>query len=117
MTDADPRKIPESVSARGITDRASGIESARASRQWLCDAAEYVLKRRSGSDLYDGHLLVMGLASRAAGLHDAAVNALETDNPFATYTLLRSYAATPPLCSTPSTNRINSIRSSAWTNR
>jgi len=34
----------------------------------------------------------MGLATRAAGLHDGAVHALETDNPFAAYTTLRSYA-------------------------
>jgi hypothetical protein len=92
MTDAGSEEIPEPVGARGITDRASGIERARASRQWLYDAAEYALGRGSGSDLYDGHLLVMGMSSRALGMHDGAVNALESDNPFATYTLLRSYA-------------------------
>jgi hypothetical protein len=51
-----------------------------------------VVSRGNGSDVYDGHLLVMGLSSRAVGMHDGVVNALETDNPFATYTLLRSYA-------------------------
>ncbi|MDT5221021.1 MAG: hypothetical protein QOF15_3126 [Mycobacterium sp.] len=90
MTDAD-REIPESVAARDSTDRASGIENARASRQRLVDAAQYA-HRRAGSDdlydLYDGHILVMGLASRAAGLHDGAVNALETDNLFAMSTYL-----------------------------
>ncbi|MDT5219153.1 MAG: hypothetical protein QOF15_1258, partial [Mycobacterium sp.] len=75
-------EIPESVAARDSTDRASGIENARASRQRLVDAARYALRRAGSDDLYDGHILVMGLASRAAGLHDGAVNALETDNPF-----------------------------------
>jgi hypothetical protein len=37
--DADRREIPESVTARGIVDRATGIERARASRQWIQDAA------------------------------------------------------------------------------
>jgi hypothetical protein len=87
---ADTREIPESVKARGIVDRATGIERARASRQWLFDAAKEVLG--CTSMVYDGHILVMGLATRAAGLHDGAVHALETDNPFVVYTLLRSYA-------------------------
>lgn len=90
MTDETSGEIPEWVTARGIVDRASGIERARASRQWLCDAAKEVLGRTS--TIYDGHLLVMGLASRAVGLHDGVLHALETDNPFVAYTLLRSYA-------------------------
>jgi hypothetical protein len=89
MTDATG-KIPESVTARGIVDRASGIDRARASRQWLQDAALHALRRTD--QMVDSHLLVMGLASRAAGLHDGAVHALETNNQFATHTLLRSYA-------------------------
>lgn len=92
MSDARSEEIPAPVAARGITDRASGVERARASRQWLHDAATYALERGSRDDLYDGHLLVMGLSSRAAGLHDGAVGALGANNPFATYTLLRAYA-------------------------
>lgn len=83
-------EIPESVKARGIVDQATGIERARASRQWLQDAALDGLGRADQKT--NGYFLVMGLATRAAGLHDGAVHALETDNPFATYTLLRSYA-------------------------
>jgi hypothetical protein len=82
-------EIPESVKARGIVDRATGIERARAARQWINDAAKDVLGRTD--TIYDGHLLVMGLA-RAVGLHDGAIHALETDNPFVVFTLLRSYA-------------------------
>jgi hypothetical protein len=88
--DGATREIPESVKARGIVDRATGIVRARASRQWVFDAAKEALGRTD--QLEHGHILVMGLATRAAGLHDGAVHALETDNPFATYTLLRSYA-------------------------
>lgn len=88
--DGSMGEIPESVKARGIVDRGSGIERAHASRQWLYDAAKEALGRTD--QLRNAHILVMGLASRAVGLHDGAVHALETDNPFATYTLLRSYA-------------------------
>lgn len=37
-------------------------------------------------------LLLGGLITRGIGLHDAAIAALESDNPFAAFTLLRSYA-------------------------
>src|SRR5271163_4245768 len=67
-------EIPESVKARGIVDRATGIERARASRQWLQDAAWNALKRTD--QLQTSHFLIMGLATRAAGLHDGAVHAL-----------------------------------------
>jgi len=63
-------EIPESVKARGIVDRATGIERARASRQWLQDAAWNALKRTD--QLQTSHFLIMGLATRAAGLHDGA---------------------------------------------
>jgi hypothetical protein len=74
----------------GIQDRGTGIERARASRRRLQDAAQEALGRTDA--LENGHILVMGLATRAAGLHDGIVHALETDNPFAAYTMLRSYA-------------------------
>lgn len=83
-------EIPESVTARGIVDRTTGIEHARASRQLLQKAAWNALNRTD--QLQTSHFLVMGLATRAAGLHDGAVHALETDNPFTAYTTLRSYA-------------------------
>ena len=83
-------EIPESVKARGIVDRATGIERARASRQWLQDAAWDALNRTD--QLQNSHFVVTGLATRAAGLHDGVVHALETDNPFGAYTMLRSYA-------------------------
>lgn len=39
-----------------------------------------------------GHLLIMGPTTRANGLHRAAVTAIESDNPFAAFTLIRAYA-------------------------
>ena len=89
--DGSTGEIPESVTARGIVDRATGIEKARVSRQWILDAVKEVFSRTNDM-LYDGHLLVMGLATRAVGLHDGVIHALETDNPFVVFTLLRSYA-------------------------
>jgi len=37
-------------------------------------------------------VLLSGLVTRGIGLHNAAVAALEADNPFAAFTLIRSYA-------------------------
>jgi hypothetical protein len=83
-------QMPEWVRALGIQDRSTGIELARASRQRLQDAAQEALGRTAAFE--NGHILVMGLATRAAGLHDGIVHALQTDNPVGAYTLLRSYA-------------------------
>ena len=107
--DGSTGKIPESVTARGIVDRPTGMERARASRQRLQDAASRALRRMD--QLTGGHFLVMGLASRAAGLHDGAVHGLETDNPFVTYTLLRSYAenAAAVLYATDHPNQLDRI--------
>jgi hypothetical protein len=90
-------KNPTWVSDLGILDRSTGIEKARVSGQWLQDAAQNALIR--GTDqttgeipLTTGHMVLMGLATRAIGLHDASVSALENDNPFAAFTLIRAYA-------------------------
>ncbi|CDM76605.1 hypothetical protein MMARE11_24580 [Mycobacterium marinum E11] len=64
--DGSTGEPPESVKARGIVDRATGIEKARATRQWLFDAAKEVLGCTNDM-IYDGHLLVMGLASPRPG--------------------------------------------------
>lgn len=42
--------------------------------------------------LTTAHFLLMGLTARAMGLHTASVDALESDNPFAAFTLIRAYA-------------------------
>jgi hypothetical protein len=85
--------VPSWVSKLGIVDRASGIEKARSSRQQLLDATGAAL---TGFDEAGGattaNLLLLGLAARGLGLHDASVEALEADNPFAAFALIRAYA-------------------------
>lgn len=75
----------------GIVDRPSGIEKARASRQWLVLASLRAFAR-GPRKLCPAGVLLGGLATRGIGLHDGAIAALETDNPFAAFTLIRSYA-------------------------
>jgi hypothetical protein len=82
--------MSEWVSTLGIVDRPSGIEKAREAREWLRDAAMNAFGREQ--QWFAAVMLLSGLVTRAFGLHDAAVAALEADNPFAAFTLIRSYA-------------------------
>jgi hypothetical protein len=85
--------VPSWVSKLGIVDRTSGIEKARSSRQQLVDATWTALTgfyETGGATT--ANLLLLGLAARGLGLHDASVHSLETDNPFAAFTLIRAYA-------------------------
>jgi hypothetical protein len=85
--------IPAWTSNLGIVDRASGIDAARNSRQQLFDAAGAALTAfHDAGGATVPNLLLLGLATRGLGLHNAAVHALETDNPFAALTLIRAYA-------------------------
>jgi hypothetical protein len=85
----DPEK-PFLVGLR-ITDRASGIERAREARQLLLDAAQHVLGSVRG-DYTLQHVVFSGFLARAQGLHEGTVAAIEQDNPYAAFTLLRSYS-------------------------
>jgi hypothetical protein len=87
---AAPRPVPTWVQALGIVDRPTGIEKARASRKWLLDAATNAFGR--GQPWTTAVMLLSGLVTRGIGLHDAAIAALDADNPFAAFTLIRSYA-------------------------
>jgi hypothetical protein len=90
--EAEP-EIPAWVSTLGIIDRASGIEAARSSRQRLLDATwAAVTAFHEAGGATTANLLLLGLAARGLGLHDGAVHGLETDNPFAAFTLTRAYA-------------------------
>ena len=89
-TDPEPTHVPEWVQAHGITDRPSGINVAKSSRQLLVNAAADALGR--GQGFTPAVMLVGGLVTRGIGLHDAAIAALEADNPFAAFTVIRSYA-------------------------
>lgn len=88
--DEEPRPVPEWVQAHGITDRPSGISVAKSARHLLTDAAADALFR--DQDFTPAVILVGGLVTRGIGLHDAATAALEADNPFAAFTVIRSYA-------------------------
>lgn len=81
------------IAKLGIVDRATGIDAARTSRQQLfatAGAALTAFHKAGGATV--PNLLLLGLATRGLGLHDAAVHGLETDNPFATFALIRAYA-------------------------
>lgn len=85
--------IPAWISKLGIVDRATGIDAARTSRQRLIDTTWAALTAFYGAGgATTANLLLLGLAARGIGLHDASVHALETDNPFAAFTLIRAYA-------------------------
>jgi hypothetical protein len=92
MSDVPPRQPEDSFLARlGIIDRASGIERAQAARERLIQAGGHVL----GADglTYTVEVVVFsGFLARAQGLHEGAVAAIEADNPYAAFTLLRAYA-------------------------
>lgn len=74
----------------GVLDRQTGIERARDARQLLIDAAQTVLS--AVTDYTVPHLIFSGFVARAQGLHEAAVAAIEADNPYAAFTLLRAYS-------------------------
>lgn len=75
----------------GITDRQSGIERARGSRQPLLDAGRHVLASVQG-DYTTQHLVFSGFLARAQGIHEGTVAAIEQDNPYAALPLLRAYS-------------------------
>jgi hypothetical protein len=92
-SDAPEAEIPSWVSNLGIADRATGIKRARSSRQQIVDVAGASLAAfHQIGGMTVPNLVMLGLASRGLGLHDASVDALEADNPFATFTLIRAYA-------------------------
>lgn len=89
----DDDEIPPWLVRLGIADRASGIKEARSSRQKIVDVARAALAAfHQIGGMTVPNLVMQGLATRGLGLHDASVDALEADNPFAAFTLIRAYA-------------------------
>ncbi len=78
------------IQAHGIVDRPTGLKRARASRQLVTAATTNALGR--DSSFGPAPLLLGGLINRGIGLHEGAIAALETDNPFSAFTLIRSLA-------------------------
>jgi hypothetical protein len=74
----------------GITDRATGLARARASRELLLQAGSRVLG--SAKDYTIRVMVFSGFLARAQGFHEGSVAAIEADNPYAAFSLLRAYA-------------------------
>jgi hypothetical protein len=82
--------VPAWIENLGITDRFTGQERARASRDSLISAGRRAL--RTDLDYRVEHLVFSGFLARAQGFHEGTVAAIAADNPYAAFTLLRSYA-------------------------
>jgi len=78
------------LAALGIVDRATARQAATDARQWLIDGAAVALERVEVWGI--GSVVLSGLVARAQGLHEGALAAIEADNPYATFTLVRAYA-------------------------
>lgn len=76
------------LSARGIFDLDSGVETARRT---------FVEFRDGLAPAFDGDLSAVGMGllaivTRAQAFHDSALASISDDNPWAAYALIRSYA-------------------------
>lgn len=87
MTEPQKQSLPAS---HGITDRESGLTKAVEARVRLTRFASKSLG--SSFDFGMEEMTMMSLLTRAQAFHDGTVDALRADNPFAAFTLLRSYA-------------------------
>lgn len=72
----------------GVRDEASGRANAEQAREYLLTVATSVVQE--GAFTID-HLIVAGMVTRAQSLHEAALGAVNADNPHAAFTLLRAY--------------------------
>ncbi|QWF22239.1 hypothetical protein KM427_00350 [Nocardioides sp. LMS-CY] len=72
----------------GVTDEASGRQRAEQAREYLLIVARSVIQE--GAFTID-HLIVAGMVARAQSLHEAALSAINSNNPHAALTLLRAY--------------------------
>lgn len=91
--DSEPN-VPEPESflhKLGVTDLPSGLAAARRARQWIIDAGRYALGTEE-LQITTTIMLFCGLLARGQGFHEGAVDAIEAGNPYAAFTLLRSYA-------------------------
>ncbi|MEU8895018.1 hypothetical protein [Nocardia sp. NPDC048505] len=95
--ETSPGEVPDWIRALGFVDIETGRERARSSRHRIESAVRHGIGHdQSARDISAEHMHALvvftGLVTRANGLHDGAVAALESDNPYAAFTLLRSYA-------------------------
>lgn len=74
----------------GIVDVSTGIQVATDAASFLTDGGRAALLATGAMNATT--IALGGLVARAQGLHSAARDAIEADNPFAAFTLLRAYA-------------------------
>lgn len=89
-TDGSAVGVPAWIEELGITDRLTGQERARASLDALILTGRKVLG--TSLDYRAAHLVFSGFLARAQGFHEGTVAAINADNPYAAFTLLRAYA-------------------------
>jgi hypothetical protein len=82
-----PTGLPASL---GITDRDSGLEKAVEAKLRMTSFVRETLPNRFDFDM--PRMTLLSAFTRAQAFHDGALDALRADNPFSTFTLLRSYA-------------------------
>lgn len=73
-----------------IIDLESGLAVARGALSLVWEGGKLALG--AGQDVHLVHVAIAGLLARAQGFHEGAVAAIESDNPYAAFTLLRAYA-------------------------
>jgi hypothetical protein len=78
------------VQKLGIVDRTTGLERASEARESLLEAGRVAFG--SVGHYTTSHVVFFGFLARAQGLHEGAVAAISAGNPYAAFTLLRSYA-------------------------
>lgn len=78
------------ITALGIRDLQTGHEKAIAAREMLFAAGRAVL---SGvTDYAEGHVVFSGLLARGQGLYEGSIAAIDANNPYSAFTLIRAYA-------------------------
>jgi hypothetical protein len=82
--------VPAWIQELGITDRLTGLERARLSLDTLILTGRKVLG--TSLDYRVEHLVFSGFLARAQGFHEGTVAAINADNPYSAFTLLRAYA-------------------------
>ncbi len=87
MSELPEQSLPASL---GITDRDTGVAKAEEARANMTELASRSLK--PSFDFGIAEMTMMSLLTRALAFHDGALDAAKADNPFAAFTLLRSYA-------------------------
>lgn len=86
--DSEEKSETDLLAKYGVRDEATGHENAEQAREYLLAVATSVIQE---GDFTMDHLIVAGMVARAHSLHEAALSAINSDNPHAAFTLLRAY--------------------------